>query len=305
MTTAPGRYAIHPFRFNAMGCQCMLQLEAESSSAARAAAAAQAEVDRLDRKYSHYRDDSLVAQIGAAADAGRGIDVDGETADLVDFAATLHAQSHGRFDITAGALTKLWDLHSARVPDAAALAEALVRTGWHRVEWRRPFLQLKQSGMRLDLGGVVKEYAADRAAQVCREAGVGHGVVDLGGDIAVVGAHRDGSPWLAGIKSPQDTSRAVATVELHRGGLATSGDYERVMIVDGRRYSHIVDPVSGYPVESFASVSVIADSCLIAGAASTLGMLLGTGAGEQWLRALGLPFLCVDADGKTRGTLIR
>jgi len=95
VTTAPGRYRIHPFRFNAMGCPCELQLEADAADAARAAAAAQAEVDRLDRKYSHYRDDSLIAQIGAAADAGHGIDVDSETADLLDFAATLHAQSVG------------------------------------------------------------------------------------------------------------------------------------------------------------------------------------------------------------------
>jgi thiamine biosynthesis lipoprotein len=90
---------------------------------------------------------------------------------------------------------------------------------------------------------------------------------------------------------------------LRSGGLATSGDYERVMIVDGHRYSHIVDPVSGWPVESFASVSVVAGSCLVAGAASTLGMLLGVDAGYAWLHKLGLPFLCIDADGKASGSL--
>jgi len=303
VTSAHQRYAIHPFRFNAMGCPCVLQLEAEASSVARAAAAARAEVDRLDRKYSHYRDDSLIALIGAAADAGQSIDVDNETADLLDFAAMLHAQSNGRFDITAGALTKLWDLHGARVPEPPAIADALARTGWHRVDWQRPRLHLKISGMRLDLGGIVKEYAADRAAQLCRETGVDHGLVDLGGDITVIGPHADGSAWLAGIKAPQDTTHAIAQIELDRGGLATSGDYERVMIVDGRRYSHIVDPLSGYPAESFASVSVVADSCLVAGAASTLGMLLGPTEGHAWLRGLGLPFLCIDANGVTSGTL--
>ena len=114
---------------------------------------------------------------------------------------------------------------------------------------------------------------------------------------------RPQTPDLAGIKAPRDTTRAIAQIELQRGGLATSGDYERVMIVDGRRYSHIVDPLTGYPVESFASVSVVADSCLVAGAASTLGMLLGLEAGYAWLRDLGLPFLCIDADGKASGTL--
>jgi thiamine biosynthesis lipoprotein len=293
------------YRFNAMGCPCALQLETDADAFARAAAAVQAEVDRLDRKYSHYRDDSLVAAIGASADAGAHIDVDAETADLLDFSATLHAQSGGRFDITAGALTRLWDPQSGRVPDDATIARTRARCGWHKVEWQRPRLKLGMPGMRLDLGGVVKEYAADRAALVCRQHGVEHGVVDLGGDLAVVGAHRDGSEWLAGIKAPRDPQRAIARIELRRGGLATSGDYERVMTVDGRRYSHIVDPLTGRPSESFASVSVVADSCLVAGAASTLAMLLGPTDGRAWLEALGLPFLCVDADGNVSGSLAR
>lgn len=305
MKSARARYAIHRFDFNAMGCPCALQLEADADVAARASAAAQAEVDRLDRKFSHYRDDSLVAQIGASADAGESILVDNETADLLDFSATLHAQSNGRFDITAGALTKLWDLMNARVPDAEAIERARARCGWERVQWQRPHLRLGVRGMRLDLGGVVKEYAADRAAQVCRDVGIVHGVVDLGGDLAVVGAHPDQTPWLAGIKAPRETSRAFAQIQLYRGGLATSGDYERALIVDGRRYSHIIDPVCGYPVESFASVSVVADSCLVAGAASTLGMLLGLRGGFDWLQDLGLPFLCIDADGNACGTLAR
>jgi FAD:protein FMN transferase len=295
---------VHRFAFNAMGCPCELQLETSDSENARAAAAlAQAEVERLDRKYSHFRDDSLVAQIGASADAGTAIDVDDETADLLDFSTTLHAQSGGRFDITAGALTKLWDLQSGRVPTDQEIRSTLSRCGWHRVVWQRPLLKLGVPGMRLDLGGVVKEYASDRAAQCCRDAGITHGVVDLGGDLAVIGAHQDGSAWLAGIKAPRDTRDAIAKIEVHRGGLATSGDYERSMIVDGRRYSHIIDPVSGYPVQSFTSVSVLAETCLVAGAASTLGMLLGPEEGFAWLQQLGLPFLCVHADGLICGTL--
>ncbi len=159
--------------------------------------------------------------------------------------------------------------------------------------------------MRLDFGGIVKEYAADRAAECCRAAGVVHGVIDLGGDLAVVGAHHDGHPWLAGIKLPSDPGVPCANVELLRGGLATSGDYERVLVIDGKRYSHIVDPRSGWPIESFASVSVIADSCLVAGAASTLAMLLGAGEGAAYLEGLGLPHLCIDQAGHTRGSIAR
>jgi len=288
-----------------MGCPCELKLEGEAAALERAAQAAQAEVERLDRKYSHYRNDSLIALLAACADAGGGMNVDEETAHLLDFSATLHAQSDGRFDIAAGALTKLWDLTSGRVPEAAAIRAALSRCGWQRVRWRRPHIHFSTPGMRLDLGGVVKEYAADRAAQACRDAGVAHGVVDLGGDLAVIGPHADGSPWLAGIKHPRDTARALATIELAAGGLATSGDYERALIVDGRRYSHILDPRSGYPMQSFASVSVLGDTCLVAGAAATLAMLFGVAEGRTWLENLGLPFLCVDAAGDAFGSLAR
>lgn len=287
-----------------MGCPCALHLETHDESVAQTVlAAVTAECTRLDRKYSHYRDDSLVARI--AASAGGRIEVDGETADLLDFAAALHAQSGGRFDITTGVLTRLWDAQNARLPDRAEVAAALAATGWQRVQWRRPVLRLGVPGMRLDLGGIVKEYAADRCAKLCRDMGADSGVVDLGGDLALVGPHRDGSPWVVGIKAPRMPGHAAARIELPYGGLATSGDYERALIVDGRRYSHIVDPRSGEPVQSFASVSVVAGSCLVAGAAATLAMLLGTDRGGAYLRELGLPHLVIYDDGSVGGDIAR
>ena len=142
--------------------------------------------------------------------------------------------------------------------------------------------------MHLDFGGLVKEYAADRCAELCRDIGVRSGVVDLGGDLALIGPHANGEPWIVGIKAPRAEGKAAASIALPRGGLATSGDYERALIIDGKRYSHIVDPRTGWPIESFASVSVVADSCLVAGSASTLAMLLGVERGGAWLRELGL-----------------
>lgn len=285
-----------------MGCPCALHLEADDERVAQfARATVITECDRLDRKYSHYRDDSLVARI--AAGAGNEIEVDAEAADLLDFAAALHAQSSGLFDITAGALTRLWDAQNGRLPDKAEIAAARAVTGWRRVHWQRPVLRLGVPGMRLDLGGIVKEYAADRCAGLCRDAGVVAGVVDLGGDLALIDPHRDGSPWIVGIKAPRVPGRAAARIELPRGGLATSGDYERALIVDGRRYSHIVDPRSGEPVQSFASVSVVADSCLVAGAAATLAMLMGMDRGGAYLRELGLPHLTIRDDGCVGGDI--
>jgi thiamine biosynthesis lipoprotein len=287
-----------------MGCPCALHLETDAQAdAQRALAATLAEAERLDRKYSHYRDDSLIAHI--AASTGEVVEVDDETAHLLDFAAELHRQSAGLFDITAGALTRLWDAQSGQLPAPAQITQALRSTGWHRVEWQRPRLRLTLPGMRLDLGGVVKEYAADRCAQLCREAGVQSGVVDLGGDLALIGPHCNGAAWIVGIKAPRAPGRSAARIELPRGGLATSGDYERALIVDGRRYSHIVDPRTGYPVTSFASVSVVADSCLVAGAAATLAMLMGSQHGSAYLHELGLPHLCIDGAGEVSGDIAR
>jgi FAD:protein FMN transferase len=282
------------FSFAAMGCPCALHIETESQTQAQQAfAIAEAELRRLDGKYSHYRDDSLIAEWAAHAGSEAPLSVDDETAALLDFAAMLHEQSAGRFDITAGTLTQLWDLRGATLPSASAISDALTRVGWQRLQWQRPRLSIPIPGMRVDLGGIVKEYAADRVALLCRDAGFQHGMVDLGGDLAVIGAHHDGSAWRVGIKSPHAPDQASAHIDISSGGLATSGDYERCLIVDGRRYSHIIDPRSGMPIDSFASVSVSAPSCLVAGAAATLAMLLGVEEGARYLTDLGLPHLCL------------
>jgi thiamine biosynthesis lipoprotein len=286
------------FEFSTMGCPCALHVEDVSDDVAqRALAVVLAEVDRLDRKYSHYRDDSLLATLQRSTEA---VDVDDETANLFDFAAELNRQSDGLFDITAGKLTRLWD---GRKPKQSEIDAALRVTGWHRIAWDRPALRVTTRNMHLDFGGLVKEYAADRCAELCRESGVRAGVVDLGGDLALIGPHSNGEPWIVGIKAPRVPGKASASIALPRGGLATSGDYERALIIDGKRYSHIVDPRTGWPIESFASVSVVADSCLVAGSASTLAMLLGVKRGGAWLRELGLPHLCIDGEGNISGDM--
>jgi thiamine biosynthesis lipoprotein len=290
------------FEFAQMGCPCELVLDAGDARAAEAAArACVAEVARLDHKYSHYRDDSYLAELEASA-GGEGVEVDAETAALLDFAAALHCESDGRFDITAGALTKLWDLKSGRVPDAAAIAAARASVGFERVAWHSPRLRLP-AGMRLDLGGIVKEYAADRAADTCRAHGIVHGLVALGGDLAVVGPPAGGGAWTIGIADPASPRDAKRELPLAAGGFATSGDYERCMVVDGRRYGHIVDVVRGEPVESWASVSVAAPSCLVAGAFATLAMLAGFDAGPALLDAGGVEWLAIRGDGTIAGPL--
>jgi thiamine biosynthesis lipoprotein len=286
------------FEFHAMGTACRIRLASSNEGEAQAAAdAAIAEVRRIETKYSRYREDSIVSRINAAAGSGLPIEVDPETADLLDFADRLHAYSEGLFDITTGVLRSVWDFRNARVPDPAALAAVLTRVGWQHVRWQRPHIELTLPGMELDFGGFGKEYAADRAGTVLAERGITGGLVNLGGDLRVVGPHADGRPWSLGIAHPRRAGEVIAGIELSRGGLATSGDYERYFELDGRRYCHILDPRTGWPVQHWQSISVTGPACLAAGALSTIAMLSGTRA-HDFLRSQGVGFLTVDAHSR-------
>ena len=287
-----GTVHIYRQRFSAMGCPCEIRLYAPSArSAATAFALAETEVRRLDQKYSHYRGDSELALMLQAAFHPQGVAVDSETAALLDFAACLHQESGGRFDITAGCLCALWD-RTTTVPGAKQIEAALKLTGWQRLTWDGSRLRLPP-GMRLDLGGIVKEYAADHAALLLKAAGYTSGYIDLGGDLHVLGPHPDGSPWRIGIRHPRSPG-AMATVAVPRGGLATSGDYERCSIIEGQRYGHILNALTGWPACGLASVSVIAPSCLLAGALSTLAMVQETARGLELLTSSGLAWLAHD-----------
>jgi FAD:protein FMN transferase len=288
----PDAPALFRHHFGSMGCPAEIALYASSAEcAASAIATAESEVHRLDQKYSHYRQDSKLEHLLRLASRARGVRVDDETAALLNFAATQYQVSAGLFDITAGRLTALWDRAQA-VPQARQICAALALTGWQRVEWDGVRLHLPR-GMRLDLGGVVKEYAADRAALQLKSAGIQSGYVDLGGDLHFLGPHPDGSAWRAGVRNPRGAG-AIAAMNLRRGGLATSGDYERCLEVDGQRFGHIINPFTGWPVQGLASVSVVAPSCLLAGAVSTLAMLQGRDEALEFLSSCGLQWMAHD-----------
>lgn len=283
--------------FEAMGTACRVRLAGGDTTQAREAAnAAIAEVRRIETKYSRYREDSIVSRINAVAGRQQPVEVDDETADLLDFAGSLHAASDGLFDITTGTLRRVWDFRVARVPGAAAVASALECVGWQHVQWQRPFIMLTRPGMELDFGGFGKEYAADRAGTLLAERGVAGGLVNLGGDIRVIGPRADGTPWPLGIAHPRQAGAVIASIQVIQGGLATSGDYERYFEHEGRRYCHILDPRSGWPVAHWQSVSVLAPACLAAGALTTIAMLRGAEA-HALLRSQGVGFLTIDPLG--------
>ncbi len=275
-----------------------IQLYAADAREARSMAAlAIAEVRRIEAKYSRYRAQSVVSRINAAA-GGAPVAIDEETGKLLDYAEACFHQSRGRFDPTSGVLRRAWRFErGAGLPSSGQLAPLLDRIGWHRVERGPGTLRLARAGMELDFGGFGKEYAVDRAALLLREAGANSAIVNLAGDLAVVGPHPDGSPWRIGVRHPRRADAAIATLAVSSGAIATSGDYERFLEVDGVRHCHVLDPRTGRSARGFQSVTVHAASCLLAGSASTIAMLMGRDAGLEWLEGLGLPYLAVLEDG--------
>jgi FAD:protein FMN transferase len=286
------------FHFGAMACDCEVRIAAMPKPVAREAAQhAIDEVRRIEAKYSRYRDDSVVAAINGSAGDGRGTDVDRETSDLIGFAANLHTLSEGLFDITSGVLRRVWDFHAPRHPSVEEIDHVLDVIGWQKVNWDGRRIALPHAGMEIDFGGFGKEYAADRAATVLMQQGVAHAIVNLGGDIRVIGARSDDSPWQLGIRHPRQTERTIASIGLAGAALATSGDYERFFELDGARYCHILNPRTGRPVSHWQSISVVAPVCTAAGALSTIAMLMEERAIE-FLRAQSVEFLAIDSQGE-------
>ncbi|MER2513523.1 MAG: FAD:protein FMN transferase [Nitrosomonas ureae] len=292
------------YDFSAMGSPCSIQLYAHhEKKAKRAAKSIMDDVYRLEAKYSRYRTDSFLSTINRIAKQGGHIRVDDETAGLLDYADTCYQQSDGLFDITSGILRRAWDFKSGNIPDPEVIQLLLNKIGWHKISWQRPVLRFMAADMEIDFGGVVKEYAVDRAASLCWDAGIHHGLVNLGGDIRVIGPHPDGSPWRIAIRHPRNPEGVLQTLLLHSGALASSGDYERCITLNGTRYSHVLNPKTGWPVHYMAAVSVLGEFCVVAGSASTIGMLKGEN-GAAWLNTLGLPHLWVNVSGESGGSLM-
>jgi len=261
------------------------------------------EIRRLEKKYSRYRDNSVTATINDTAKEAKSISVDEETASLLDYAHVAYQQSDGLFDISSGVLREAWDFKSLEsLPEACLVEKLLERVGWHHVIWKAPKLTFLRRNMQLDFGGYVKEYAADCVANICRQQGILSGIVNLAGDISVLGPKPNGSPWEIGIRHPRSPETAYAKIEMDSGAIATSGDYERFFIYDNTRYCHILNPKTGYPVQGLASVTVCAESCLVAGTASTITMLKEE-RGPEWIKNLGLPYLLLDQTINPSGSI--
>ena len=264
--------------FRAMACPCEVRVATDDAAlATRLGAAVHAEAQRIEGKFSRYRPDSQVGRINAAA--GQPVTVDAETAQLLDYADHCHRLSEGRFDITSGVLRRVWTFdRSDRIPTPEAVNAMLPFVGWDKVVWRSPQITLAR-GMEVDFGGFGKEYAVDLALRLALNLTEAPLLVNFGGDLAVSGPRAGGTAWSVALDAAEAQTRTTGRFELASGALATSGDAHRYLVRDGVRYSHILDPRTGWPVEDPPrSVTVAAPTCSEAGLVSTLAMLHGQAA---------------------------
>lgn len=245
---------------------------------------------RIEAKFSRYRDGNIVHAINASA--GQSVRVDDETARLLDYADELFRLSAGRFDISSGALRRAWHFDGGDgLPSDEQVRAALAHVGWSRVSWQRPVITL-EPGMEIDLGGIGKEYAVDRAASLVGPLSDAC-LINFGGDLRALGAGRDGQPWRIGIESVDQRDHARHAIELFQGGTATSGDARRYLLKDGKRYGHILDPTNGWPVPGAPrSVTVLAETCTQAGMLATFAMLRGPDA-EAFLTEQEVRYWCL------------
>lgn len=279
--------------FACMASPCEVLVDSDDADLAHALSTlVRTEALRIERKYSRYREDSEISKINRTA--GQTVNVDAETARLLDYADRCHRLSGGKFDITSGILRKAWRFDgSDRVPSKAAVAALLEHIGWSKAAWQNPLLTLPQ-GMELDLGGIGKEYAVDRCAQLCSRASSASILINFGGDMYLSGPRRGMGEWIIGINDPyREDDRHAGILRLHRGGVATSGDARRFLLKDGVRYGHILDPQSGWSAPNGPrSVTVAAHTCLEAGMLATFAMLQGADA-EEFLKEQHVVHRCI------------
>jgi thiamine biosynthesis lipoprotein len=281
-----------------MGTRCTIQaFHRDQAQFDRAVQAAMAEIDRLDALMSTWIASSDVSRINAAAGNGEWISVSPETLQVLDKSLWIAKESGGAFDITVGAFKGLWKFDEDNDGSLPQRADVLARL--KLVDYRgllldaaRSRARLARAGQSITLGGIAKGLIVDHAVAQLRAAGLTDFVMQAGGDLFAAGKHGD-REWKVGIQDPRagthdgrsvDTSFAL--LSLSESAFNTSGDYERFILKDGKRYHHILDPRTGYPVTHTRSVTVLAPSSFLADTLDTAVFVMGWEKGMKLIESL-------------------
>jgi thiamine biosynthesis lipoprotein len=260
------------------------------------------ELERIDALMSEWKPESAVSLINRHA-GKKAVEVPVELRELIERSVHYSELSGGVFDITWRGMGSIWRFDDKfRVPTPAEVEKARSLVNYSKMQIEGDRIFLAAAGMSIGLGGIAKGYAIDRAAMVLRRAGFESFLIDGGGDVLVSGA-KGGRPWRLGIQDPrQDRGNLIGTVNLTKGVLVTSGDYERFRFVEGVRYHHIIDPRTGWPAKACQSVTILADSAERAVVLTKVLFIHGPEEGLKIARQEGVEALLIDAAGKRHWT---
>ncbi len=255
----------------------------------RAAQAAFDEIRRIDRLMSTYKDDSEISEVNRLA-CKAPVSVGPNFWNVVTACRLYSNMSNGSFDPTVYPLMKMWGFtrHEGRLPSGEEMKKTVPLLGFEKVRLDESArtISFTREGMGLDFGGIAKGYAVDRAIEVLKGFGVTSAIVDAGGNFYALGTPADRAYWRAGIRHPLRADEVIARLPVAGKGVSTSGNYERFFEIGGKKYCHIMDPRTGWPVEGMLSATVIADSAMAADALSTAVFVLGQEKGMQLIEQL-------------------
>lgn len=265
------------------------------------------EIRRIERLLTTFNDQSQTNRINQQAGIGP-VKVDTEVFELIKRSLKISGVTDGAFDITFGSVDKrLWnfDRTMTRLPDPET-AKAMVQLINYRhviLDENEGTVMLKEKGMRIGFGGIGKGYAADRAKALLVKEGVQSGIVNASGDLITWGLQADQQPWTIGIAHPDDARRAFSWLNISDRAIATSGNYEKYVMINGKKYSHTINPKTGMPVTGIKSVTIISPYAEIADAMATPVMVMGVKAGLKMINQIHyLGCIIVDDDNNIYST---
>jgi thiamine biosynthesis lipoprotein len=286
--------SFHQLTFTAMSTACTVKFRTANSNLARQLHDEILEwVAQFEAKYSRFIPDSLISRINAAA-GDHWVEVDAETDAIFNLCQEMIFFTKGVFDPTSLPLIRLWNwkANPPAIPTEETISAARGIVGWRKIQRRKGGIFLPHKGMCLDLGGIGKEYAVDRVLTLCIHRGITNVLVDFGQDVRAHGQPADKPAWHIGLDDAKNPGNCWTGVAVNNHAVATSGDYLRHFTADGRRFGHIIDPRTGWPVNNkVMAVSVIAPSCTLAGIISTSAFILGPQDGIQMMH------MCPNVEG--------
>ena len=261
------------------------------------------EIKRIEKLFTTFDESSQTNLINRNAGIAP-VKVDREMYDLIERSKKISALTQGAFDITYGSIDKrLWnfDKTMTSLPDAQT-AKKLVRLINYRnviLDEKNCSVFLKEKGMRIGFGGIGKGYAAEKAKSLLQQKGVKSGIINAAGDLTAWGYQSNGKPWTIGIADPNTTKQAFSFLEITNTSIATSGNYEKFILIDGKKYSHTIDPKTGLPVRGIKSVTIICPNAEIADAMATPVMIMGIKTGLDMLNQMkGVAGIIIDDNDK-------